>query len=90
MPCLRVARIAHSSVKEPFSPGRAAEGGRPSLAPGDFHSFRQKRDSPSEWVEMPVLLGNDDPAHSVTILDQVRVDQEDKPTNMYMMCRHTK
>ena len=28
-------------------------------------------------VEMPVLLGNDDPAHSVTILDQVPVDQED-------------
>ena len=28
-------------------------------------------------VEMPVLLGNDDPAHSVTILDQVQVDQED-------------
>ena len=26
---------------------------------------------------MPVLLGNDDPAHSVTILDQVRADQED-------------
>ena len=65
-------------------------------------------------VEMPVLLGNDDPAHSVTILDQVmvmmmvvmvmmmvvmvivtildqvRVDQEDKRTNMYMTCKHTK
>ena len=27
------ARARHSSVKEPFSPGRAAEGGRPSLAP---------------------------------------------------------
>ena len=26
---------AHSSVKEPFSPGRAAAGGRPSLAPGE-------------------------------------------------------
>ena len=25
----------HSSVKEPFSPGRAAAGGRPSLAPGE-------------------------------------------------------
>ena len=25
----------HSSAKEPFSPGRAAAGGRPSLAPGE-------------------------------------------------------
>ena len=25
----------HSSVKEPFSPGRAAAGSRPSLAPGE-------------------------------------------------------
>ena len=29
------AESTHSSVKEPFSPGRAAEGGRPSLAPGE-------------------------------------------------------
>ena len=29
------SRPEHSSVKEPFSPGRAAEGGRPSLAPGE-------------------------------------------------------
>ena len=34
-------------------------------------------------VEMPVLLGNDDPAHSVTILDQVQVDQEDKRCFFY-------
>jgi len=36
-------------------------------------------------VEMPVLLGNEDPAHSVTILDQVRVDQDN-----YMICKHSK
>ena len=34
-------------------------------------------------VEMPVLLGNDDPAHSVTILDQVRVGQEEKRCFFY-------
>ena len=31
--------MCHSSVKEPFSPGREAEGAR----------ARQRRDSPSEW-----------------------------------------
>ena len=30
----------HSSVKEPFSPGRAAAGGRPSLAPKKRLAFR--------------------------------------------------
>merc|ERR1712016_376867 len=29
------ALLTHSSVKEPFSPGRAAAGSRPSLAPGE-------------------------------------------------------
>ena len=31
--------LDHSSVKEPFSPGREAEGGRPSLAPGEEFSL---------------------------------------------------
>ena len=38
-------------------------------------------------VEMPVLLGNDDPAHSVTILDQVQVDQEEKMTKCQITCK---
>ena len=38
LPCsaaMPIWRGRHSSVKEPFSPGRAAAGSRPSLAPGE-------------------------------------------------------
>ena len=34
-PAVHESSLNHSSVKEPFSPGRAAAGSRPSLAPGE-------------------------------------------------------
>ena len=38
--CLLI--LDHSSVKEPFSPGRAAAGSRPSLAPGGTPSAKKE------------------------------------------------
>ena len=68
----------HSSVKEPYSPGREAEVARPSLT-------RQRRDSPSEcvnpWSELYHLQRS-------SVLVGQRKHERSQFYADYMKCRH--